>query len=150
MKRKGVGTQKESMICCVKFMTKISKRITVLTEEILNALSALTYCRPLDATTLREMIGSNKRLIAEDPAPGVPRVAMPILSCLTINDLYDRVGRMKIRQGRKRTYEKTVRIHIRRLLLSLVQILVNSSRDHMLIMLELLRSFIARGCLDLI
>nr|GFC48098.1 hypothetical protein [Tanacetum cinerariifolium] len=80
MKRKGVGTQKESMICCVKFMTKISKRIMVLTEEILNGLSAPTYCRPLDATTLREMIGSNKRLIVEDPAPGVPRVAMPILS----------------------------------------------------------------------
>ncbi|GJW44370.1 hypothetical protein Tco_0073169 [Tanacetum coccineum] len=33
--------------------------------------------RSLDDTTLRELIGSNGRLIAKDPAPGVPRFAMP-------------------------------------------------------------------------
>ncbi|GKA75954.1 putative reverse transcriptase domain-containing protein [Tanacetum coccineum] len=31
----------------------------------------------LDVTTLRELIGYNGRLIAEDPTPGVPRVDMP-------------------------------------------------------------------------
>ncbi|GJZ51563.1 hypothetical protein Tco_0606078 [Tanacetum coccineum] len=77
MKRKGVGTQKESMICCGQFVTKIAKRVGVLTEEVLNGLSAPTYYRLLDATTLRELIGSNERLIAEDPAFSVPRVAMP-------------------------------------------------------------------------
>ncbi|GKA14349.1 hypothetical protein Tco_0693995 [Tanacetum coccineum] len=61
MKRKGVRTEKESMICCRQFVTKITKRIRVLTEEVLNGLSALTYCRPLDATTLRELISSNER-----------------------------------------------------------------------------------------
>ncbi|GJV68025.1 squamosa promoter-binding-like protein 12 [Tanacetum coccineum] len=50
----------------------IAKRIWVLTEDVPKGLSALTYRRPLDATTLREMIGSNERLIAEDLAPAVP------------------------------------------------------------------------------
>ncbi|GKF12692.1 hypothetical protein Tco_0050618, partial [Tanacetum coccineum] len=50
----------------------------------------------LDATTLSELIGSNGRLIAENPAPGIPRVAMP---SLTIKDLYDLMGHMEIRQG---------------------------------------------------
>ncbi|GJY97214.1 hypothetical protein Tco_0514124, partial [Tanacetum coccineum] len=54
-----------------QFVTKITKRIRVLTEEVLNGLSALTYCRPLDATTLRELIGSNERLITEDPTLSV-------------------------------------------------------------------------------
>nr|GEW05034.1 hypothetical protein [Tanacetum cinerariifolium] len=54
---------------------------------------------PLDSTTLRELIDSNERLIAEDPAPGGSRVAMPRPPRLTINDLYDRMGRMKICQG---------------------------------------------------
>ncbi|GKB26333.1 hypothetical protein Tco_0865734 [Tanacetum coccineum] len=67
MKRKGVGTQKESMIYYGQFVTKIAKRVGVLTEEVLNGLSAPTYYRLLDATTLRELIGSNERLIAEDP-----------------------------------------------------------------------------------
>ncbi|GKF11903.1 hypothetical protein Tco_0049829 [Tanacetum coccineum] len=41
----------------------------LLTDEVLNSLSAPTYCRALDATTLRELIGPNRRLITEDPAP---------------------------------------------------------------------------------
>nr|GEZ15437.1 hypothetical protein [Tanacetum cinerariifolium] len=96
MKRKGVGTQKESMICYGQFMTKLAKRIRVLTEEVLNGLSALTYYRTLDATTLRELIGSDGRLILEDPVTGVQRVAMPRPSPPTINDFYDRMGRMEI------------------------------------------------------
>nr|GEV06696.1 retrovirus-related Pol polyprotein from transposon TNT 1-94 [Tanacetum cinerariifolium] len=52
-----------------KFMTKTAKRIGVLTEEVLNRSSALTYYRPLDATTLRELVSSNRRLIVEDPTP---------------------------------------------------------------------------------
>nr|GEW07854.1 hypothetical protein [Tanacetum cinerariifolium] len=53
----------------------------------------------LIATTLRDLIGSNGRLIAEDPAPGVSQVAMPRPPCLTMQDLYDRMGNMKIHQG---------------------------------------------------
>nr|GEW55198.1 hypothetical protein [Tanacetum cinerariifolium] len=71
-----IGTQRESMIYCEQFMTMLAKRIRVLTKDVLNRLSSLTYFTPLDATTLRELIGSNGMLIAEYPTPNVPRVAM--------------------------------------------------------------------------
>ncbi|GJU72611.1 hypothetical protein Tco_1264016 [Tanacetum coccineum] len=100
LKRNGVGTQKESMICCGQFVTKIAKRLGVLTDEVLNGLSAPTYYRSLDAITLKELIYSNGRLIPEDPSPSVPRFAMSRAPRPTINDLYDRMGRLEIRQGR--------------------------------------------------
>ncbi|GKB91549.1 hypothetical protein Tco_0963821 [Tanacetum coccineum] len=62
MKRKGVGTQKESMIWCGQLVTRLAKKIGVLTDEVLNGPSAPIYCRSLDATTLRELIGSNGRM----------------------------------------------------------------------------------------
>ncbi|GJZ40725.1 hypothetical protein Tco_0587611 [Tanacetum coccineum] len=48
-----------------------AKKISLLTDKVLDGLSAPIYCRSLDATILRELIGSNRRLIAKDPAPGV-------------------------------------------------------------------------------
>ncbi|GKA71533.1 hypothetical protein Tco_0777672 [Tanacetum coccineum] len=81
-----------------KFTTRIAKRMELLTDEVLNTLTALTYCRALDATTLRELISSNGRLIIEDPALGVPRVAMPRGTHPSMHDLYDRMGNMEIRQ----------------------------------------------------
>ncbi|GJY10704.1 hypothetical protein Tco_0378889, partial [Tanacetum coccineum] len=57
-----------------KLITKIAKKMRVLTDEVLNSLSAPTYCRALDTTTLRELIDSEGRLIPKVPAPGVPRV----------------------------------------------------------------------------
>ncbi|GKD97147.1 hypothetical protein Tco_1381044 [Tanacetum coccineum] len=72
LKRKGVVSQRESMIC---------------------------YGQPLDTTTLRELIGSNGSLIAEDPPLGVPRFAMPRPSRPTIQDLYDGMGNIEICQG---------------------------------------------------
>ncbi|GJS11766.1 hypothetical protein Tco_0368562 [Tanacetum coccineum] len=79
LKRKGVGSQRDSMICCGQFITKIA--------------------RPLDTTTFREQVDSNGRLIAEEPAPGDPRVVVPRPLHHSISDLYDRMGRMDIRQG---------------------------------------------------
>ncbi|GKG04177.1 hypothetical protein Tco_0314564 [Tanacetum coccineum] len=92
-------TQRDSMICYGQFITRMARRIGLLTDEVLNGLSALTYCRALDATTLREVIDSNERLLAEDPAPEVPRVTMPRPSRPYMQDLYDRMGNMEIRQG---------------------------------------------------
>nr|GEY74572.1 hypothetical protein [Tanacetum cinerariifolium] len=77
IKRKGVGSQKDSMICCGQLITKIGKKIRVLTGEVLNSLNALTYCRAMDTTTLRELVDSKGRLIPDVPAPRVPRVAVP-------------------------------------------------------------------------
>nr|GEZ88945.1 hypothetical protein [Tanacetum cinerariifolium] len=96
---KGVGSRRDSMICCGQFITRIAKRIGLLTEEVLNSLSVPTYFRALDATTLRELIGPNGRLIVEDPTTRVPRVAMPRGMHLSMQDLYDRMGNMEIRQG---------------------------------------------------
>ncbi|GJT06396.1 retrotransposon ORF1 [Tanacetum coccineum] len=56
--------------------------------------------------TSRELIGPNGKLIAEDPAPGEPRVAMPRGSHPSMQDLYHRMGRMEIRQ---RTLERMSR-----------------------------------------
>ncbi|GKB88947.1 hypothetical protein Tco_0961219 [Tanacetum coccineum] len=99
LKRKGVGSQRDSMICCGQFITKIARLVNLLTHEVLNSLSALVYCRPLDTTTFREQVDSNGRLIAEEPAPGDPRVVVPRPLHHSIYDLYDRMGRMDIRQG---------------------------------------------------
>ncbi|GJV58487.1 hypothetical protein Tco_1459492 [Tanacetum coccineum] len=55
MKRKGAHTQRESQICCGQFITKLSRNVRVLSNEVLKSLSALTYCRKLDTTTLREL-----------------------------------------------------------------------------------------------
>ncbi|GKF59074.1 putative ribonuclease H-like domain-containing protein, partial [Tanacetum coccineum] len=52
-----------------KFMTMIAKRLGILSDEVLNGISSLTYCRTLDANILRELIGSNGRLIPEEIAP---------------------------------------------------------------------------------
>ncbi|GKA34040.1 hypothetical protein Tco_0720469 [Tanacetum coccineum] len=71
----------------------------LLTDEVLSGMSAQTFSRSLDAITLKGLFGSNARLIVEDPAPGVPRVAMPRCLRLNIGDLYDRMGRLEIRQG---------------------------------------------------
>ncbi|GKD30318.1 hypothetical protein Tco_1241096 [Tanacetum coccineum] len=47
----------------------------------------------------RELIGSNERLITEDPAPGVSRVAMPRPPRPTIQDLYDRIVAWRYARG---------------------------------------------------
>ncbi|GJZ75634.1 hypothetical protein Tco_0640099 [Tanacetum coccineum] len=73
----------------------IAKKMSLLTDEVLDGLSAPIYCRSLDATTLRELIGSNRRLITEDPSPGVLRVAMPRPPRPTMQDLYYRIGVFK-------------------------------------------------------
>ncbi|GKE24427.1 hypothetical protein Tco_1435939, partial [Tanacetum coccineum] len=48
----------------------LAKKMQLLTNEILDGLSAPIYYRYLDAITLRELIGPNGRLIIEDPALG--------------------------------------------------------------------------------
>ncbi|GJX24241.1 hypothetical protein Tco_0228686 [Tanacetum coccineum] len=52
----------------------------------------------LDTITLRDFINSKGKLIPEDPQPGVPRVGIPRPPRATMQDLYDRIGRMEIRQ----------------------------------------------------
>ncbi|GKB20705.1 hypothetical protein Tco_0854628 [Tanacetum coccineum] len=98
IKRKGVGTQKEIQICCGQFISKIARKCMVLTKDVVRSLSALIYCRDLDTTTLRDLIDSDGKLIPKDPQPGVPRVGIPRPPRASMQDLYDRMGRMEIRQ----------------------------------------------------
>ncbi|GKE97717.1 hypothetical protein Tco_0021068, partial [Tanacetum coccineum] len=98
MKRKGAGTQKESQICCGQFISKIARKSRVLTDDVIRSLSALIYCRDLDMNLLRDLIDSEGRLIPKDPQPGVPRVGIPRPLRASMQDLYDRMGRMEIRQ----------------------------------------------------
>ncbi|GKD93800.1 hypothetical protein Tco_1373637 [Tanacetum coccineum] len=67
MKRKGAGSQKESMIYGGQYITKIAERKNLLSKEVLNSLSAPIYYRALDTTTLRELIDFEGRLIPEAP-----------------------------------------------------------------------------------
>ncbi|GJS22412.1 hypothetical protein Tco_0451044 [Tanacetum coccineum] len=99
MKKKGVGTLRESLICCGQFMTRIVKRLGILSDEVLNGLSALTYCRTLDANILRELIGSNRRLIPEEIAPSIPRVVTPRAQRPTTSNLYDKISQLETRIG---------------------------------------------------
>ncbi|GKD40140.1 hypothetical protein Tco_1260347 [Tanacetum coccineum] len=98
MKRKGARTQKESQICCGQFISKLARKCRVLTEDVVRSLSAPIYCRDFDTITLKDLIDSNGKLIPEDPQPGVPRVSIPRPSRASMQDLYDRMGRIKIRQ----------------------------------------------------
>ncbi|GJY83378.1 putative reverse transcriptase, RNA-dependent DNA polymerase, partial [Tanacetum coccineum] len=75
-----------------------SRKAIVLTDAVIRGLSALIYCRDLDTTTLKELIDCEGRLIPEDPQPGVPRVGIPRPSRASIQDLYERMGSMEIRQ----------------------------------------------------
>ncbi|GJZ83685.1 hypothetical protein Tco_0648858 [Tanacetum coccineum] len=70
----------------------------VLTEDVVRSLSAPIYCRDLDTTTLRDLIDSDGKLIPKDPQPGVPRVGIPRPPRASMQDLYDRMGRMEICQ----------------------------------------------------
>ncbi|GKC63741.1 hypothetical protein Tco_1096339 [Tanacetum coccineum] len=98
MKRKGAETQKESQICCGQFIFKLGRKYRVLTEDVVRSLSAPVYCRDLDTTTLRDLIDFDGKLIPEDPQSGVPRVGIPRPPRASMQDLYDRMGRMEIRQ----------------------------------------------------
>ncbi|GJW52070.1 hypothetical protein Tco_0093421 [Tanacetum coccineum] len=54
--------------------------------------------RDLDTITLRDLIDFEGKLIPEDPQPGVPRVGIPRPPRASMQDLYDMMGRMEIRQ----------------------------------------------------
>nr|GEW74014.1 hypothetical protein [Tanacetum cinerariifolium] len=97
-KKKGARTQKESQICCGQFISKLARKCRVLTEDVVRSLSDPIYCRDLDTTTLRDLIVSDGKLIPEDPQPGVPRVGIHRPLRASMQDLYDRMGRMEIRQ----------------------------------------------------
>nr|GEY21369.1 reverse transcriptase domain-containing protein [Tanacetum cinerariifolium] len=54
--------------------------------------------RDLDRITLRYLIDSDGKLVPKDSEPGVPRVGIPRPPRVSMHDLYDRMGRMEIRQ----------------------------------------------------
>ncbi|GJT14174.1 hypothetical protein Tco_0861216 [Tanacetum coccineum] len=81
-----------------KFISKLARKCMVLTEDVVWSLSAPVYCRDLDTTTLRDLIDSDGKLIPKDPQLGVSRVGIPRPLRASMQDLYDRMGRMDIRQ----------------------------------------------------
>ncbi|GKF62295.1 hypothetical protein Tco_0182349 [Tanacetum coccineum] len=99
MKMKGAGTQRDILICCGQFITKLARNARVLIDEVLRSLSAPIYYRDLDTTTLRELIDSEGRLIPEAPQPDVPIVDILRAHKASMQDLYERMGSMKIRRG---------------------------------------------------
>ncbi|GJX77626.1 hypothetical protein Tco_0324437, partial [Tanacetum coccineum] len=53
----------------------------------------------LDANILRELIGSNGRLIPEEIAPSIPRVVTPKALRPTTSDVYDKISQLETRIG---------------------------------------------------
>ncbi|GJT77024.1 hypothetical protein Tco_1043749 [Tanacetum coccineum] len=98
MKKKGVGSQAESRICCGQFIMRIARGRIFLTEDVLRGLSAPIYCRALDATTLMELIDADGRLIRGDIQPAAPRAAEHRDQRASMQDLYDKIGGIEIRQ----------------------------------------------------
>nr|GEW03015.1 hypothetical protein [Tanacetum cinerariifolium] len=80
------------------FISKLARKCWVLTEDVARSLSGLVYYRDLDSTTLKDLIDSEGKLILKDPHSGVPRVGIPRPLRASMQDLYDRMGRMEIRQ----------------------------------------------------
>ncbi|GKA10527.1 hypothetical protein Tco_0689960, partial [Tanacetum coccineum] len=83
------------------FISKIARKSKVLTEETIRSLSTPVYYRDLDRTTLRELIGSEDRFIPEILVDDVPRVAVQRalrVQRASMQDLYERIGSMEIRQ----------------------------------------------------
>nr|GEX94662.1 hypothetical protein [Tanacetum cinerariifolium] len=76
--------------------TSITRR--PILRDVVRSLSAPIYCKDLYTTTLRDLIDSDGKLIPEDPQPGVPRVGIPRPPRASMQDLYDEMGRMEIRQ----------------------------------------------------
>nr|GEW76151.1 hypothetical protein [Tanacetum cinerariifolium] len=52
------------------FISELTRKCRVLTEDVVMSLSTLVYCRNLDSTTLRDLIDSKDKLIPEDPQLG--------------------------------------------------------------------------------
>nr|GEX10471.1 hypothetical protein [Tanacetum cinerariifolium] len=78
------------------FISKLARKCRVLIEDVVRSLSTLIYYRDLDTTMLRDLIKSDGKLTPEDLQPGVPRVGIPRPPRASIQDLYDRMGRMEI------------------------------------------------------
>ncbi|GKF92668.1 hypothetical protein Tco_0279387, partial [Tanacetum coccineum] len=82
-------------------LSKIARKCKVLTDETIHSLSTPVYCRDLDRTTLRELIDSEDRLIPNisvDDAPRATAQRTLRVQRASIQDLYERMGSMEIRQ----------------------------------------------------
>ncbi|GJT83906.1 hypothetical protein Tco_1058248 [Tanacetum coccineum] len=66
LKRKGVGSQRESMIWCEQFNTRMARNMRLLTDEVLDRLSAPIYCRSLDVSHPTQ--GENVRRDRREPS----------------------------------------------------------------------------------
>ncbi|GJR11314.1 retrotransposon ORF1 [Tanacetum coccineum] len=101
IKRKGAGSQKDSQICYGQFISKIARKSRVLTDETIRTLSTPVYYRDLDRTTLGELIDSEDRLIPKILIDDVLRVITQRAlrgQRASMQDLYERMGSMEIRQ----------------------------------------------------
>nr|GEU74174.1 hypothetical protein [Tanacetum cinerariifolium] len=99
---KQLSERKMVLMFTLKEMTtgydKIQKKDLWLLKDVVRSLSAPIYRRDLDTTTLIDLIDSDGKLIPEDPQPSVPRIGIPRPLRASMQDLYDKMGRMKIRQ----------------------------------------------------
>ncbi|GJU55771.1 hypothetical protein Tco_1229485 [Tanacetum coccineum] len=84
----------------------------------------------LDMTILRELIDSEGRLILEDPQLGVLRVTIPRPPRALMQDLYDKMGKTKIRQGaiERMSYKQSYHWDRQRAVLSLPAVRCLSQR----------------------
>lgn len=99
MKKKGKGTQEGSKIICGQFVTRIARRMKLLNDDTLSSYSTPTPCKKLNDTTLREFIGSDGKLVVEDPAPGVARLVPPKRHRPNVMEIYQKLGEVERRKA---------------------------------------------------
>ncbi|GKB88346.1 hypothetical protein Tco_0960618 [Tanacetum coccineum] len=78
-------------------VTWVAKSLGVLEDDVLDGLNAPIYCKLLYASSLRELISSNGRLIPEETTPSIPRVSTPRVVRHTTSDMYDKIGQLETR-----------------------------------------------------
>nr|GEZ28099.1 hypothetical protein [Tanacetum cinerariifolium] len=81
-------------------VTWLTAKLGVLSDEVVNGLSAPTYCRTLDADILRELIGSNGRLIPKEITHSISRVTTPMAPRPATSYLYDNISQLETRIGK--------------------------------------------------
>ncbi|GKB40202.1 hypothetical protein Tco_0885144 [Tanacetum coccineum] len=69
MKRKGAGTQKESQICCGRFISKLARKCKVLKKDVARSLSALIYSRDLAIAITLDMDQDSAHMVAALKVP---------------------------------------------------------------------------------
>nr|GFA26213.1 hypothetical protein [Tanacetum cinerariifolium] len=88
----------EEIFTSVAWIRALNINEPIYAELFYEFYSTNEFDEGLDITTFRDLFDSDGKLIPKDPKPRVPRVGIHRPSRASMQDLYDRMGQMEIRQ----------------------------------------------------